>query len=312
MGTGSNKYFILVTALFVALTAHLGARLASQLISANLSVGEHSEATISKKRSRATVAPRLADYRIIENRNLFNANPKPKQPEKTLNEESEEVETPSVEPSELNVILTATGVRSQGVSFAIFEVEGTSKLIRVGEEVAEGARLTEVRPDRVYVNNNGRREEIKLFGREEEEDTRRRPPIRSTLRRPRPSRRDVSPDSSTEDTIRQVSDTAWVIDRREVDDAISNMSKLITQIRVVPNLGGDGQADGFKIFSIRPASIFAKIGLSNGDIVKEINNSQLNSIEQAYEAFSQLQGASSIQVNLVRRNQPLTLSYDIR
>jgi general secretion pathway protein C len=103
-----------------------------------------------------------------------------------------------------------------------------------------------------------------------------------------------------------------VVDRREVEQATANLSQLITQIRVVPNMGPENQADGFKVFSIRPASLFARIGLRNGDVLKEVNGIPLTGVDQAYQALTGLQGESSIQVNLIRQNEPITLSYEIR
>ena len=66
------------------------------------------------------------------------------------------------------------------------------------------------------------------------------------------------------------------------------------------------------MFSIRPASLFAKIGIRNGDVIKEVNGLVLNGVDQAYQAMTKLQGASSISVNIMRGNNPVTLAYEIR
>jgi general secretion pathway protein C len=89
------------------------------------------------------------------------------------------------------------------------------------------------------------------------------------------------------------------------------MSKLMTQIRVVPNFT-DGQPDGFKIFAIRPGSLFAKIGLQNGDVLKRVNGVEIQGPEQAFEAYQRLKDETSIQIDLVRRNENKTLNYEVR
>ena len=103
-----------------------------------------------------------------------------------------------------------------------------------------------------------------------------------------------------------------MIDRGQVEQSLDSLSQLITEVRVIPSLNAQREADGFKIFEIKPASIFARLGVRNGDIVKEVNGLQLTGIDQAYQALSALQNESAIQINLVRRNKPITLTYEIR
>ena len=106
-------------------------------------------------------------------------------------------------------------------------------------------------------------------------------------------------------------ESSWLIDKREVDQASANMSQLMTQIRVVPNFT-DGQPDGFKVFAIRPGSLFSKIGLQNGDVLKRVNGIDLQGPEQAFEAYQTLKDQTSLQIDLVRRNENRTFSYEIR
>ncbi|MBE0616405.1 MAG: general secretion pathway protein GspC, partial [Proteobacteria bacterium] len=102
-----------------------------------------------------------------------------------------------------------------------------------------------------------------------------------------------------------------LIDAREIEQANANMSQLMTQIRVVPNFS-DGQPDGFKVFAIRPGSLFSKIGLQNGDVLKRVNGVDLQGPEQAFEAYQMLKDETSIQIDLVRRNENKTFNYEIR
>ena len=111
--------------------------------------------------------------------------------------------------------------------------------------------------------------------------------------------------------MRQVSEDKWLLATQEVDQLRSNMSSLMTQIRVVPNFT-DGQPDGFKVFAIRPGSIFARIGLQNGDVIKRINGLEIQGPEQAFAAYQQLAAETNIQIDLVRRSENKTLTYEIR
>jgi type II secretion system protein C len=113
------------------------------------------------------------------------------------------------------------------------------------------------------------------------------------------------------DTVRQTGDDKWTIAKAEVESLRTDMGAMMTQVRVVPNFA-DGQPDGFKVFAIRPGSLFAKIGLQNGDVIKNINGIAIQTPEQAMAAYQRLSSETSIKIELVRRNENKTLTYDIR
>ncbi len=110
---------------------------------------------------------------------------------------------------------------------------------------------------------------------------------------------------------RSVSKNRYVLDRREVTEATENLPKLLTQARVVPHFK-DGNPDGFRIFSIRKDSLYAKIGLQNGDVVHQVNDIQIKDPQNFLQVFEQLKGESNITVDLVRNNKKETLAYEIR
>ena len=66
------------------------------------------------------------------------------------------------------------------------------------------------------------------------------------------------------------------------------------------------------MFAIRPGSLFAKIGLQNGDVIKRINGVEISGPEQAFEAYQQLKDETSIQIDLSRRDENKSFSYEIR
>jgi general secretion pathway protein C len=85
----------------------------------------------------------------------------------------------------------------------------------------------------------------------------------------------------------------------------------MTQIRVVPNFR-NGSAEGWKVFAIRPNSIFGKVGLKNGDIVQSVNGRDISSMEVALEVFQDLRDVRNLDLQIVRRNVQRTLNYEIR
>jgi general secretion pathway protein C len=116
---------------------------------------------------------------------------------------------------------------------------------------------------------------------------------------------------SDDSNVKKVSDSEYVIDEEVVESSLGNINQLLTQIRVVPNFQ-DGKADGFKLFAIKPQSIFAKIGLKNGDVIRKVNDQDITSPEKAFGVFQQLRNEKNLSVEISRRGQNQTLSYEIR
>jgi general secretion pathway protein C len=100
-------------------------------------------------------------------------------------------------------------------------------------------------------------------------------------------------------------------DRSLIDQLLQNPMALATQARFVPSLVA-GKANGFKVYAIRPGSLFEKIGLQNGDTVKSINGLDMTSPDKALEVYTKLRNASHLSVVVDRRGQGLTMDYTIR
>jgi general secretion pathway protein C len=304
-----EKYFKLVTLVFVLLSAYLLAQFSSVLISKSLLAPDRAPLSAATANINQTTNERVGDYQIITTRNLFNANPKTNSPAPLSEAKIDTQDNLALDTAKsFDGYLVATGVKKEGRSFALIMIENKTAIYHIGDELNAGTVLVEVKSDRVFIKRGGKREELLLFVEHpgKKRGRTKRPPTR---RKTKATKKNAA--SSQSETIKQVTPDSWVIDRREIDKAMGNLSQLVTQVRIVPNLV-DGQAQGFKIFSIRPGSLFAKVGLKNGDVIKEVNGKTLAGIDDAYKAFSTLQGESSIQLNLLRRSQPKTLSYQIR
>ena len=110
--------------------------------------------------------------------------------------------------------------------------------------------------------------------------------------------------------VRQVSERRYVIARSELNSAITNLPDLATKARIVPSYK-NGVADGFKLFSIVPDSLYAKIGIQNGDVIRRINGYEMNSPDKALEIYQKLRDASRIEIEIERRGETLRNSYSI-
>lgn len=113
-----------------------------------------------------------------------------------------------------------------------------------------------------------------------------------------------------EQHIKKTGDTSWSVEQAGIDKALGDLSSLATQARIVPAFEG-GEAVGFKLFSIRPGSLYSKIGIQNGDVISRINGYEINSPDKALEIYQKLKDAKEITVDMKRRGKPVTLNYNV-
>lgn len=107
--------------------------------------------------------------------------------------------------------------------------------------------------------------------------------------------------------VQQTGPNSYRISRDDLNRATANLNNLASEARIVP----DKKENGFKIFSIRPGSIWQKIGVQNGDVVKSINGIDLSSPDKALEAYSRLRNANKMSLDIVRRGKKETLEYTV-
>ena len=112
-------------------------------------------------------------------------------------------------------------------------------------------------------------------------------------------------------TIKATSENEYEVPKSEIDKTLSNLNDVAMQARIVPAFK-DGVAQGFKLFSIRPDSIYTKIGIQNGDVIKRINGYDLNSPEKALEIYSKLKEASRIDIEVERNGASVRKTYNVR
>lgn len=117
-------------------------------------------------------------------------------------------------------------------------------------------------------------------------------------------------EGTKEPEVEKTGENQYVISQREVQNAISNMGQLYTEIRIVPNAVGN-QIQGMKILSVKQGSLFDKLGLQRGDILERINGIEVD-IKSGFKIFSDLKGQKNLTVDLVREGQKQSFEYEIR
>jgi general secretion pathway protein C len=118
------------------------------------------------------------------------------------------------------------------------------------------------------------------------------------------------PPPANDGSVKQLSENQYVIAKSTINDALTNLSQLATQARIVPSFK-NGVANGFKLFSIVPDSLYSKIGVQNGDVIHRINGYEMSSPDKALEIYQKLRDASRIEIELERRGDTVHKSYSI-
>lgn len=214
----------------------------------------------------------------------------------------------SCEASTINADLLATIVSSNHESsLAMFLDKGKqeAEAYRIGDKLLDQGELVSIEWRRVLVKHSGRCESFSL------QEAPGAVPSDAVAGMPPPPIEGAPGDPKFGEGVKQTGGDEYEIPRAEIDNVLSNLNQIATQARIVPSFH-NGKANGFKLFSIRPGSLYSKIGIQNGDIIQKINGFEMNSPEKALEIYSKLKDAQGITVDLVRRGKSKTLSYNIR
>ncbi len=169
----------------------------------------------------------------------------------------------------------------------------------VGDKV-QTAEVLEIERLRVIVINNGHREFIDATPG----DGNGAPAV--VVKAP-----EKPPEVAIGNGIKATGENSYDVPRSEIDKTLSNLNDVAMQARIVPAFK-DGVAQGFKLFSIRPDSIYSKIGVQNGDVMKRINGYDLNSPEKALEIYSKLKESDRIDIELERNGSTVRKTYNVR
>lgn len=299
-----RKYFWAVNLLFILLVALIAARTVNLFTEAALT----QVPTTAPASARAHVAPveRPAGLNLEKLANLTGLPlPKPEVAETAGAATAYDPNAPPVKTSlrvRLLGTLDATDPRWSLASIQDMTSQGTATYM-TGDSI-QNAEIVEIERERVIINNNGRREYIDGEAGNGVPVSTVAPPIRTAQAVKEPGSDDMG------QGIKALDDNNYEIPRDTVDNALSNLNSLAMQARIVPAFK-DGKSEGFRLFSIRPDSLYSKIGIVNGDVLKRINGFDLNSPEKALEVYQKLKDSSRIDIEIDRNGSSVHKTYTI-
>jgi len=232
------------------------------------------------------------DRQAIIDRNLFGSKLEVAGPEPEPEPEPQQ----DAEPTQLPLILLGTVAADDQNNLAPESARAAiqDKSTREHQVVAVGDVLTaypqvtikEIGRKNVLLDNRGRLEELRLDddeGPQLASRTPRRPAERaSRTRRPRPS-------SRLGDRLARLRDAQQGGGR--------SAANLFQQAKMQPKYE-DGQMIGMQFDDIKPGSLWEKVGLSDGDVVTEVNGIEVNTAAASAQILSQFTEAEEFKITV--------------
>ncbi|MGB5727147.1 MAG: type II secretion system protein GspC [Thiogranum sp.] len=210
--------------------------------------------------------------------------------------EKKTVEKRAVEAPETSLKLTLRGVfaheESTGGRAIVGDPKGKEEHYAVGDPLPGGAKLSEIYPDRIILERNGRFE---------------------TLRLPKELTHPQSGNAGSRVATRAGSAgspgkaAAFQKYRTEIK---RNPSSFMNYVQAAPHRE-DGKFVGFKLQPGRQPGAFNQLGLQSGDIVTAINGVQIDSPSSGMKAMRALGEGDSVNVTLLRDGQETSLSLSL-
>jgi len=232
------------------------------------------------------VAARSWDQRKpILDRNLFGA--------KMFAEVVPEIEIEEeLEQTKLPLRLLGTQVHSVGENSkaAVTDKAGRFReLLYIGDSLERHpqVKLIKIERGRVILQNQGRQEELLLAKATPG------PVAKRSDKRPRPrTRRRASRSQNPTETL------AERLRKLNTDENSSrNIRSLLNQAKIVPKWS-EGEMLGMELRDIEPESLYAKMGLSDGDVITSFNGVELDSAAAGARVLSQFVEADEFEIEL--------------
>lgn len=100
------------------------------------------------------------------------------------------------------------------------------------------------------------------------------------------------------------------VKRNYLNSYINNIDKVWNNI-AINEVKTNGKIDGFKVGRVNKDSVFGKLGLKKGDIIKSINNNVLGSYADAFKVYNNINSTKYLNIEILRNNEMMELNYEI-
>jgi general secretion pathway protein C len=207
---------------------------------------------------------------------------------------AEPAQTPVTAIPTSTLDLTLTGVVAADTdSLALIRVNNEPETpFAIGDQIAHGVTLRAVYPDRAIIQRRDLTEALLLEDKSAGLGD---------------SAAGFAP--STASPIDSTDGSSFRVNREFVADQLRNPD-IFRQALIVPNAGG-----GFLVRQIQPGSLYEKLGLKVGDVIRKVNGRNINSVDEVlrlYQEFGGVDAIADVELEVLRGGRPEQLNYTVQ
>lgn len=102
------------------------------------------------------------------------------------------------------------------------------------------------------------------------------------------------------------------VQRAYLNSYINNFDKIWKDISIREVKDKNGKITGFKVTGFSKHSVFKKLGLKKGDIIKAVNNIELKSYNDAFSVYKKINKIKDLNIRILRNSKAMELNYEIK
>lgn len=99
--------------------------------------------------------------------------------------------------------------------------------------------------------------------------------------------------------------------REEAESAVLGPSHFMRQVRIRPHFQ-EGQPGGFLIYRLDPDSVFAEMGLQNGDVITAVNGEPITTTQEASDFYDALAEGGEVVLEVQRGEETQEILVEIQ
>lgn len=208
-----------------------------------------------------------------------------------------------------SILLLGTAMNSSTDGFAILEDLSSKKqtLYRIHEAVPSVGMIAQIEKDRVLFRQGSQEEWLNLAIGKLSAGFERTISASAQLASPRP----VSKPIVAMPVSQMSSKGRRPIARQILIDTANNPTQVNQHARLVPWLVNE-RPQGILLEAVNHYSLYGQLGFQSGDVLKRINGLELRDPSMFASLFQQLKDERTIKIDILRDDQPKTLTLDVQ
>lgn len=114
------------------------------------------------------------------------------------------------------------------------------------------------------------------------------------------------------DVVQKQDEGNFSLSRQTLNELAADLPNILQQARAVPNIGANGEINGFRILDIQPGSIYEKLGIQRNDVIQTVNGDPVDSPGKAMEMWNTLRNSPNVAIGVLRNGRNQTINYNIK